>query len=70
MAERVLTVVCAWCQCTVTAPPSAAGVTHTICPACLASMLDDLPPDEAAADPLNLESPEVAARSVSRASAS
>ena len=40
MTDRTLMVVCAWCQCVMTAPPSAAGVTHTICPTCLASMLD------------------------------
>ena len=47
MAARALTVVCAWCRCVVTAPPSAAGITHTICPTCLASMFDQ-PPTEPA----------------------
>jgi hypothetical protein len=47
MAARVLTVVCAWCRCVVTAPPSAAGITHTICPACLASMFDQAPAEQA-----------------------
>ena len=40
MDARVLTVVCAWCRSIVTAPPSAAGITHTICPTCLASLFD------------------------------
>jgi hypothetical protein len=48
MAARVLTVVCAWCRWVVTAPPSAAGVTHTICPTCLASMFDGPPPEDVA----------------------
>ena len=50
MSARVLTVVCAWCRCVVTAPPSAAGITHTICPACVASMFDR-PPAEQVASP-------------------
>jgi hypothetical protein len=45
MAARVLTVVCAWCRCVVTAPPSAKGITHTICPTCLASIFDRPAPD-------------------------
>jgi hypothetical protein len=51
MSGRVLSVVCAWCRCVVTAPPSAAGITHTICPACLASMFDR-PPAEQVASPV------------------
>jgi hypothetical protein len=47
MAARVLTVVCAWCRCVVTAPPSAAGITHTICPTCLEAMFEP-----AAAEPV------------------
>jgi hypothetical protein len=35
MAEKMLTVVCAWCRRVVTATPNGAGVTHTICPSCL-----------------------------------
>jgi hypothetical protein len=50
MTGRVLTVVCAWCQCIVTAPPSAAGVTHTICPTCLATVFE-LPPSELVSGP-------------------
>jgi hypothetical protein len=50
MSARILTVVCAWCRCIVTAPPSAAGITHTICPACLAAMFDP-PPAEQVASP-------------------
>ena len=44
MDARALTVVCAWCRRVVMAPPSAAGITHTICPACLASVFDQPPP--------------------------
>jgi hypothetical protein len=50
MATRVLTVVCAWCRCVVTAPPSASGITHTICPTCLDLVLER-PPAEQAAGP-------------------
>ena len=49
MASRVLTVVCAWCRCVVTAPPSAAGITHTICPTCLATLFDSPAAEELAA---------------------
>jgi len=31
----------------VTAPPSAAGITHTICPTCLDAMFDQPPPEQA-----------------------
>jgi len=48
MAARVLTVVCAWCRSVVTAPPSAVGITHTICPTCLASMFEQLATEQAA----------------------
>ncbi|MBW8866563.1 MAG: hypothetical protein JF610_04390 [Acidobacteria bacterium] len=47
MAARVLTVVCAWCRCVVTAPPLAAGITHTICPTCLDAMFVEPPPEQA-----------------------
>ena len=46
MAAEVLTVVCAWCQRTVTAAPPGAHVTHTICPSCVdrtARLSDDDP---------------------------
>ncbi|HKB11220.1 MAG TPA: hypothetical protein VKD69_11210 [Vicinamibacterales bacterium] len=43
MDARVFTVVCAWCRCVVTAPPSAAGVTHTICHNCFATYFDPPP---------------------------
>jgi hypothetical protein len=35
MAERLLVVVCAWCNRVVSTAPAGAGVTHTICPSCL-----------------------------------
>jgi hypothetical protein len=31
----------------VTAPPSAAGITHTICPTCLDAMFVEPPPEQA-----------------------
>jgi hypothetical protein len=48
IAVRVLTVVCAWCRSVVAAPPSAAGITHTICPTCFASMFDRPPAEQVA----------------------
>jgi hypothetical protein len=47
MAARVLTVVCAWCRSIVIAPPSAGGITHTICPACLDALFEQTPPEQA-----------------------
>jgi len=35
MAARMLTVVCAWCNRTMTAAATGAPVTHSICPPCL-----------------------------------
>jgi hypothetical protein len=35
MASQVLSVVCAWCNRSVSTAPAGAGVTHTICPSCL-----------------------------------
>ena len=38
MAAELLTVICAWCNQTVTAGPAGAPVTHTICGSCLERM--------------------------------
>ena len=35
MGQRLLVVVCAWCNRVVSTAPAGAGVTHTICPPCL-----------------------------------
>ena len=35
MGQRLLVVVCAWCNRVVSTAPAGADVTHTICPSCL-----------------------------------
>jgi len=35
MGARVFTVVCAWCNRTITAGATSTPVTHTICPSCI-----------------------------------
>jgi hypothetical protein len=35
MGERLLVVVCAWCNRVISTAPAGAGVTHTICQSCL-----------------------------------
>jgi hypothetical protein len=35
MGQRLLVVVCAWCNRVISTAPAGAGVTHTICQSCL-----------------------------------
>jgi hypothetical protein len=35
VGQRLLVVVCAWCNRVVSAAPAGAEITHTICPSCL-----------------------------------
>jgi hypothetical protein len=35
MGQRLLVVVCAWCNRVISTAPAGAGVTHTICASCL-----------------------------------
>ena len=35
MGQRLLVVVCAWCNRVISTAPVGSGVTHTICPSCL-----------------------------------